>query len=58
VSKEKLQLPKRNPLVVAVMIKTGAGNHRKSNKALRQKIKQRDNKIFFERPSNNVVACL
>ena len=40
--KSKLTVPKRNPFVCLVLKKTGAGSHRKSNKALRKLEKQRD----------------
>jgi hypothetical protein len=39
-SKRKLTVPKRNPFVLLALKKTGAGSHRKSNKALRKKEKQ------------------
>lgn len=39
--KSKLTVPKRNPFVCLVLKKTGAGSHRKSNKALRKQDKQR-----------------
>lgn len=38
--KSKLTVPQRNPFVVAALKKTGAGSHRKSNKALRKLEKQ------------------
>ena len=38
--KSKLTVPKRNPFVCLVLKKTGAGSHRKSNKALRRQVKQ------------------
>ena len=41
-SKKKLQLPKRNHMVVLAITKTGAGRHGKSNKALRKLEKQLD----------------
>jgi hypothetical protein len=40
--KSKLTVPKRNPFVCLVLKKTGAGSHRKSNKALRRLNKIRD----------------
>jgi hypothetical protein len=39
--KRKQIVPKRNPFVCLVMRKTGAGSHRKSNKALRRLDKQK-----------------
>ena len=39
--KSKLTVPKRNPFVCLVLKKTGAGSHRKPNKALRKQEKQR-----------------
>jgi hypothetical protein len=39
--KSKLTVPKRNPFVCLVLKKTGAGSHRKSNKAIRKVVKQR-----------------
>lgn len=42
VVKRKLTVPKRNPFVCLVLKKTGAGTHRKSNKALRKLNKQSD----------------
>ena len=39
--KSKLTVARRNPFVVAALKKTGAGSHRKSNKALRKEVKQR-----------------
>jgi len=36
----KLTVPKRNPFVCLVLKKTGAGSHRKSNKAVRRQDKQ------------------
>jgi hypothetical protein len=36
----KLNVPKRNPFVVLALKKTGAGSHRKPNKALRKIVKQ------------------
>ncbi len=39
--KSKLTVPQRNPFVVAALLKTGAGSHRKSNKALRKAVKQK-----------------
>ena len=38
--KRKQIVPKRNPFVCLVLRKTGAGSHRKSNKALRRLAKQ------------------
>lgn len=38
--KSKLTVPKRNPFVCLVLRKTGAGSHRKSNKAVRKQDKQ------------------
>ena len=38
--KSKLTVPKRNPFVCLVLKKTGAGSHRKSNKAMRKLEKQ------------------
>ena len=40
--KSKMTVPKRNPFVCLALNKTGAGSHRKSNKALRKLEKQRD----------------
>jgi hypothetical protein len=40
--KSKLTVPKRNPFVCLVLKKTGAGSHRKSNKALRREVKIKD----------------
>lgn len=39
--KSKLIVPRRNPFVSLVLKKTGAGSHRKSNKAVRKEVKQR-----------------
>ena len=39
--KSKLTVPKRNPFVCLVLKKTGAGSHRKPNKAVRKQVKQR-----------------
>ena len=39
-NKRKMSVPKRNPFVLLALKKTGAGSHRKSNKALRKKYKQ------------------
>lgn len=39
--KRKLTVPKRNPLVVLALKRTGAGSHRKTNKAVRKIEKQR-----------------
>ena len=39
--KRKLNVPQRNPFVVLALKRTGAGSHRKSNKALRREMKQR-----------------
>jgi hypothetical protein len=44
--KSKLIVPKRNPFVCLVLKKTGAGSHRKPNKALRKEAKQ--NSYAFE----------
>ena len=41
-NKRKMSVPKRNPFVVLALKKTGAGSHRKSNKALRRLDKIRD----------------
>ena len=38
--KSKLTVPKRNPFVCLVLKKTGAGSHRKPNKAMRRQEKQ------------------
>lgn len=38
--KRKLSVPQRNPFVVLALKKTGAGSHRKPNKALRRQEKQ------------------
>jgi hypothetical protein len=38
--KRKQTVPQRNPFVVVALIKTGAGSHRKPNKALRKLDKQ------------------
>ena len=38
--RSKLTVPKRNPFVCLVLKKTGAGSHRKPNKALRKQDKQ------------------
>ncbi len=45
VVKQKLTVPKRNPFVCLSLKKTGAGSHRKSNKALRKLSKQSDREI-------------
>lgn len=39
--KSKLTVPNRNPFVCLVLKKTGAGSHRKPNKALRKQERQR-----------------
>ena len=39
--KSKLTVPRRNPFVGLVLRKTGAGSHRKPNKAMRRQVKQR-----------------
>ena len=39
--KSKMTVPKRKPFVCLVLKKTGAGSHRKPNKALRKQDKQR-----------------
>ena len=39
--KSKLTVPKRNPFVCLVLKKTGAGSHRKPNKAQRKLEKQK-----------------
>jgi hypothetical protein len=39
--KRKLNVPQRNPFVVLALKRTGAGSHRKSNKALRKLERQR-----------------
>jgi hypothetical protein len=44
--KSKLTVPRRNPFVGLVLRKTGAGSHRKPNKALRKEVKQ--NSYAFE----------
>jgi len=44
--KSKLTVPKRNPFVCLVLKKTGAGSHRKPNKAQRKVTKQ--NSYAFE----------
>jgi len=46
--KSKLTVPKRNPFVCLVLKKTGAGSHRKSNKAVRK----------LERQSNYALEAL
>ena len=51
--KRKLNVPKRNPFVVLALKKTGAGVHRKSNKALRKMIKQRDRSSEAEQGAFN-----
>ena len=51
--KSKLTVPKRNPFVCLVLKKTGAGSHRKSNKALRKLEKQRDRNSKVEYPAFN-----
>lgn len=40
--KLKLTVPRRNPFVGLVLRKTGAGSHRKSNKAQRREVKIKD----------------
>ena len=39
--KSKLTVPRRNPFVGLVLRKTGAGSHRKPNKAVRKQDRQR-----------------
>ena len=51
--KSKLTVPKRNPFVCLVLKKTGAGSHRKSNKALRKATKQRGYSSIVEHPAFN-----
>ena len=51
--KSKLTVPKRNPFVCLVLKKTGAGSHRKSNKALRKLEKQRDRSSGAEQGAFN-----
>jgi hypothetical protein len=51
--KSKLTVPKRNPFVCLVLKKTGAGSHRKSNKALRKLEKQRDRSSEAEQGAFN-----
>ncbi len=40
IMKLKLTVPKRNPFVCLVLRKTGAGSHRKPNKAVRKQERQ------------------
>lgn len=49
--KSKLTVPKRNPFVCLVLKKTGAGSHRKTNKALRKQDKQRGYSSMVEHPA-------
>lgn len=51
--KSKLTVPKRNPFVCLVLNKTGAGSHRKSNKALRKQERQRGYSSMAEHPAFN-----
>ena len=51
--KRKLTVPKRNPFVCLVLNKTGAGSHRKSNKALRKAAKQCDRSSEAEQGAFN-----
>jgi len=51
--KSKLTVPKRNPFVCLVLKKTGAGSHRKSNKALRKLERQRGYSSIAEHPAFN-----
>ena len=51
--KSKLTVPKRNPFVCLVLKKTGAGSHRKSNKALRRLNKIRDRSSEAEQGAFN-----
>ena len=51
--KSKLTVPKRNPFVCLVLKKTGAGSHRKPNKALRKAVKQRGYSSMVEHPAFN-----
>ena len=51
--KRKMSVPKRNPFVCLVLKKTGAGSHRKSNKALRKKDKQKGYNSTVEYPAFN-----
>ena len=51
--KRKLTVPKRNPFVCLVLKKTGAGSHRKSNKALRKLMKQSDRSSEAEQGAFN-----
>jgi hypothetical protein len=52
--KSKLTVPKRNPFVCLVLKKTGAGSHRKSNKAVRKQEKQRGYNLSGE--SNRLLT--
>ncbi len=49
--KSKLTVPKRNPFVCLVLKKTGAGSHRKPNKALRKQDKQQGYSSMAEHPA-------
>ena len=49
--KSKLTVPKRNPFVCLVLKKTGAGSHRKSNKAQRKQDKQQGYSSMAEHPA-------
>jgi hypothetical protein len=54
--KSKLTVPKRNPFVCLVLKKTGAGSHRKPNKAQRKLNKQRDRSSEAEQGAFNAEA--
>jgi hypothetical protein len=49
--KSKLTVPRRNPFVCLVLKKTGAGSHRKSNKAQRKQDKQQGYSSMAEHPA-------
>ena len=51
--KRKLSVPHRNPFVVLALKKTGAGSHRKPNKALRRLNKIRDRSSEAEQGAFN-----
>lgn len=51
--KRKMTVPTRNPFVVLALKKTGAGSHRKSNKALRKLERQRGYSSMAEQPAFN-----
>jgi hypothetical protein len=55
-SKRKLTVPKRNPFVVLALKKTGAGSHRKTNKALRKRTKQSGYSSAVEQKTFNLLV--